>query len=193
MAPSATSGCTTSLSRARKGRTPCTSPPARKHSSTTPRCAMPARGPARPARRPRIRLRVVARLGRQGHGAARHPRRHRRELRADPPLEPRRHGRPAAPVPAGRLGVLTGPDRSRDVHDRGACRSARAARAPWQRARHGRRGRERRFEAIARLDGPIEVDYYRQGGILPAVLRRLARPDASRSSPPAARDSLVTK
>jgi aconitate hydratase len=36
-------------------------------------------------------------------------------------------------------------------------------------------GRERRFEAIARLDGPIDVDYYRQGGILPAVLRRLAR------------------
>jgi aconitate hydratase len=32
-----------------------------------------------------------------------------------------------------------------------------------------------RFEAIARLDGSIEVDYYRQGGILPAVLRRLAR------------------
>jgi aconitate hydratase len=36
-------------------------------------------------------------------------------------------------------------------------------------------GSEIRFEAIARLDGPIEVDYYRQGGILPAVLRRLAR------------------
>ena len=36
-------------------------------------------------------------------------------------------------------------------------------------------GSETRFEAIARLDGPIEVDYYRQGGILPAVLRRLAR------------------
>jgi aconitate hydratase len=35
-------------------------------------------------------------------------------------------------------------------------------------------GAERRFEAIARLDGPIEVDYYRHGGILPAVLRRLA-------------------
>jgi aconitate hydratase len=33
---------------------------------------------------------------------------------------------------------------------------------------------ERRLQAIARLDGPIEVDYYRQGGILPAVLRRLA-------------------
>ncbi len=35
-------------------------------------------------------------------------------------------------------------------------------------------GAERTFRAIARLDGPIEVDYLRQGGILPAVLRRLA-------------------
>jgi aconitate hydratase len=35
-------------------------------------------------------------------------------------------------------------------------------------------GREVRFEATVRLDGPIELDYYRQGGILPAVLRRLA-------------------
>ncbi len=36
-------------------------------------------------------------------------------------------------------------------------------------------GGERRFRVVARLDGPVEVDYYRQGGILPAVLRRLAR------------------
>jgi aconitate hydratase len=36
-------------------------------------------------------------------------------------------------------------------------------------------GGERRFGVECRLDGPIEVDYYRQGGILPAVLRRLAR------------------
>jgi aconitate hydratase len=35
-------------------------------------------------------------------------------------------------------------------------------------------GGHRRFEAIARLDGPIDVEYYRSGGILPAVLRRLA-------------------
>ena len=35
-------------------------------------------------------------------------------------------------------------------------------------------GGEKRFEAIARLDGPIDVGYYRQGGILPAVLRRIA-------------------
>ena len=39
-------------------------------------------------------------------------------------------------------------------------------------------GRTRRFTVIARLDGPIELDYFRQGGILPAVLRRLARGDA---------------
>jgi aconitate hydratase len=35
-------------------------------------------------------------------------------------------------------------------------------------------GTELRFSTVARLDGPIEVEYYRQGGILPAVLRRLA-------------------
>ena len=35
-------------------------------------------------------------------------------------------------------------------------------------------GDTRRFDAIARLDGPIDVGYYRAGGILPAVLRRLA-------------------
>jgi aconitate hydratase len=41
-------------------------------------------------------------------------------------------------------------------------------------ARSDEGGRERTFRAIARLDGPIEVEYLRQGGILPAVLRRLA-------------------
>ncbi len=35
-------------------------------------------------------------------------------------------------------------------------------------------GGQRRFDAIARLDGPIDVEYYLAGGILPAVLRRLA-------------------
>ncbi len=33
---------------------------------------------------------------------------------------------------------------------------------------------ERQIEVICRLDGPVEIDYYRQGGIMPAVLRRLA-------------------
>ena len=45
-----------------------------------------------------VRLGLVARLGGQGAEAPGHPRRHRRELRAHPPLEPGRHGHPAAPV-----------------------------------------------------------------------------------------------
>jgi aconitate hydratase len=53
-----------------------------------------------------------------------------------------------------------------------------AARSPRQVvsviARPDGSGSERTFRAIARLDGPIEVEYLRQGGILPAVLRRLA-------------------
>ena len=35
-------------------------------------------------------------------------------------------------------------------------------------------GSDRSIEVIARLDGPVEIEYFRQGGILPAVLRRLA-------------------
>jgi len=35
-------------------------------------------------------------------------------------------------------------------------------------------GREVRFRAIARLDGEIDVSYYRNGGLLQTVLRRLA-------------------
>jgi aconitate hydratase len=34
-------------------------------------------------------------------------------------------------------------------------------------------GTEKKFQVIARLDGPIEVTYYRNGGILPYVLRSL--------------------
>jgi aconitate hydratase len=33
---------------------------------------------------------------------------------------------------------------------------------------------ERMIDVLCRLDGPVEVEYYRQGGIMPAVLRRLA-------------------
>ena len=34
-------------------------------------------------------------------------------------------------------------------------------------------GSEVTFQAIVRLDSPVEVDYYRNGGILQSVLRRL--------------------
>ena len=36
-------------------------------------------------------------------------------------------------------------------------------------------GRERRFRALARLDGQVDVEYYRNGGVLQTVLRRLVR------------------
>ena len=35
-------------------------------------------------------------------------------------------------------------------------------------------GRETRFRTVARLDGEIDVDYLRNGGVLQTVLRRLA-------------------
>jgi aconitate hydratase len=38
----------------------------------------------------------------------------------------------------------------------------------------GEDGRERQFRAVARLDGEIDVTYYRNGGVLQTVLRRLA-------------------
>jgi aconitate hydratase len=31
------------------------------------------------------------------------------------------------------------------------------------------------FDAIARIDSPVEVEYFRNGGILQTVLRRLTR------------------
>jgi aconitate hydratase len=35
-------------------------------------------------------------------------------------------------------------------------------------------GKSRTFEAIARIDTPQEAEYYRNGGILPYVLRQIA-------------------
>ena len=68
--------------------------------STTPRCATSQEGiAAGRARRQGVRLGLLARLGGEGHAAARRARGDRRELRAHPPLQPRRHGRAAAAVP----------------------------------------------------------------------------------------------
>jgi aconitate hydratase len=35
-------------------------------------------------------------------------------------------------------------------------------------------GSKQSFEALVRIDTPVEIDYYRNGGILPTVLRKLA-------------------
>jgi aconitate hydratase len=36
-------------------------------------------------------------------------------------------------------------------------------------------GKKKEFEAIVRIDTPVELDYYRNGGILQTVLRKLLR------------------
>ena len=121
---------------------PVHDPPARRRGGVhlRRRDALPRRGRAAARhRRPRVRLRLVARLGGQGHGAARRPRGHRRELRAHPPLEPGRHGRPAAPVPARRERRVAGPDRPR-----GVTRSRGLADGLRRGSGHGRRPARRR-------------------------------------------------
>ncbi len=99
---------------------------------------LPGRGhAARDLRRQGVRLRIVARLGGEGHEPPRRQGRHHRELRADPPLEPHRHGRRAAAVPGGRdLGVAR-PRRHRDRLDRGP-RAAERGRHAQDRPRHRR-------------------------------------------------------
>ena len=86
--------------------------------------ALPGRGGS--ARGPGgqgVRLGLVARLGRQGSTAPGHPRRDRRELRANPSVQPGGHGRPPAPVPPRRDRREPGTDRGRTLRDRGTARS----------------------------------------------------------------------
>ena len=77
------------------------------------------------ARRQGVRLGLVARLGGQGPAAARRALRDRRVLRAHPPLEPGRHGRPPAAVPGRRVGRVARADRRGDVRPRRRSRTAR--------------------------------------------------------------------
>ena len=75
-----------------------------------------------------VRLRLVARLGREGPEAARREGGARGELRADPPLEPADDGDPAAPVRARRDPGDARAHGPRGVLDRRASRTARPAR-----------------------------------------------------------------
>ena len=116
------------------------------------------RHPARRPRRQGVRLGLLARLGGQGHQPARRPRRDRGVLRAHPPLQPGGHGRPAAAVPRGRDGRLTGPHRRGAVHDHRPRRAAERRRA----AARGRRAGRRRVLQGARPDRHAQG-----GGLLP--------------------------
>ena len=88
------------------------------HAAERYRSRRPARGRGR---RTQLRLRLVARLGGEGHLSARCPRGDRRKLRAHPPLQPRRHGRAAAAISARHDAPHAGLDRRRNVRHAGHC------------------------------------------------------------------------
>ena len=123
-----------------------------------------------------IRLRLLARLGGQGPRPARHPRRHRRKLRAHPPLEPGRHGHPPPPVRARRsaesLG-LTGEELYTIEGLLEGLKSGFASGRKVQVAAERPDGKTNRFPALVRIDTPQEIKYYQHGGILQYVLRQL--------------------
>ncbi len=124
------------------------------------------------ARRCRIRHGQQPRLGCQGDVPAGCPRRDRGQLRANSPQQPGRHGRTAVAVrrrvtwqSLGLTGeeVLDLPD----LNDQLAPRSTVQVRATTA------DGREVIFPVTVRVDTPVEMDYYRNGGILQTVLRKL--------------------
>ncbi len=76
-------------------------------------------------RRQGVRLRLLPRLGGKGHLPARGAGGDRGELRAHPPLQPDRHGRPAPAVPRGRVRRVARPDRARSGSTSPTSRTAR--------------------------------------------------------------------
>ena len=107
-----------------RGRVHALCPDRRSDADLRRRHALQARQPAARRRRGQgIWHRKLARLGRQGHGAARRARGHRRELRAHPSLEPRRHGRAAAAIRRRRECRKPGHRRQREILDRRRCRA----------------------------------------------------------------------
>ena len=94
------------------------------------------------------------------------------ELRAHPPQQPRRHGRVAAGVPQGEdrehLG-LNGTE-TFDITLDDSLKPRQAIEVTATKPD----GTAIRFTTACRIDTPVEVEYYRNGGILHKVLRDLA-------------------
>ena len=126
----------------------------------------------RDLRRRGVRHRLVARLGRQGHATARGEGGGGAQLRAHPPLQPGRHGRAAAAIQGRRQLGVARPARRRAVRHPGS-RRARAATGHPHDGDAPRTDRRKTIALLSRIDTPIEVDYFRHGGILPYVLREL--------------------
>ena len=129
---------------------------------------------ARRHRRRRVRRRLVARLGGEGHGAARGQGGDRRELRAHPPLEPRRHGGDPVRVHRRRQPPDARAEGRRDDLDLGARRRPAAARRG---ALHHRLRRRDRADDRAQVP-----DRYRHRD----RVRRARRGAALRAAPPRA-------
>ena len=116
---------------------------------------------------------VEPRLGGEGHRAPRRQGGDRRELRAHPPLEPRRHGRDPVRVHRRRHPQVAEPQGRRDGVDRGPGVGQAAAGGDGD--DHLRRRHHARHHLKCRIDTAIEVEYIEHGGVLHYVLRNLAK------------------
>ncbi len=126
-----------------------------------------------------VRLGLLARLGGQGHQALGRPCGHRRELRADPPLKPGRHGRPAAAVPRRQSASMLGLTGEEVFSISGLADAMSGGGAPPGKVGVSAvrpNGERVEFDARVRIDTPREADYFRHGGILQYVLRGLLAP-----------------
>ena len=99
--------------------------------------------------------------------------RHRRELRADPPQQPRRDGSAAACLPAGEDRASLGLSGTETFDITGIASGLIPGGTVTVTARDGA-GRETIFQAVVRLNSAVELDYYRHGGILQRVFRAFA-------------------
>ena len=131
-----------------------------------------------PARHPLgqgVRLGLVTRLGGQGHAPARGEGRHRRVLRAHPPLQPHRHGCHPAAVPGRPERRLARPRRHRDVLHLGH-HGAQRGHDPEDGQGSRREGRRR--AGGVRRGRPHR--HPRRGGLLPQRRHPPVRPEVAR-------------
>ena len=163
--------------RRRGRRHACTSPARRADEHLRRRDASTRRSgmPLDHLRRPGVRHRQLARLGRQGHASARRARR----------SSPRASSASTAATWSawaccrcqfkdGDERASAGPRRHRDLR-RARPREARLQAAPGADAASStaRTARRDEVQVVVRIDTPIEIEYYQHGGILPYVLRQL--------------------
>ncbi len=124
-------------------------------------------------RRQGIRHRFIARLGRQGHDAARRPCRGFGILRAHPPLQSRRHGRAAAGVQGRHVVAVARHQGRRNRDNSRPCRRPQAS-----------QGNDRRDHLIGRQGSARAADlphrYARRAGILPQRRHPALRAAAAR-------------